>query len=1285
MKIKSGKLLKIGLITSFALSLVTGNSISVLATPNLEAKESKSVKSEIYPKPQNVVYASNEGMVLEGEVNVVIHGDQETATLPKLKDILEENEISYRISEEIDDQKANLLVSSSKDHCDACNSEDDALKNVEGYVLKTSDDLNAKGEVSIIGADKDGAYYGVLTLGQVLSQKINQKFAELTVSDYPEIEFRGFIEGFYGTPWTHEERISLMSDTGKYKMNTYIYAPKDDPYHRANWKELYPEAKAQQIAELAQVGKDSNFNFCWTIHPGATLTFSEADYEALIIKYEQLYNLGVRQFGVLFDDTDDWWNGKKQAEFINRIDTEFVKAKKDVSPMIVISARYNSAWGPNMSSYFKPFMETLHSDIQVMWTGHATMSNVSKDVFEWPKRQTGVDKDVAVWWNYPVNDYCDAKLLMGAMPNLGTDLNNVSGFFSNPMNQAEASKATLFSIADYSWNTDAYEYQESWERSIKELVPEATDEFIRFASNISYLKDDGGASGPFVFSESDYLEEKVTALNNAIVNNGDMVTPAKVLLEEFQLLLTDCEKLSKLNNQGLQNEIAPFLGSYKELVQAGINALESIIALDEGRTADSLNKNLLAQKHIEAMSSYTVHRVEDYGEVDYIVDVGSKILKPVVKAATDKGSELISNILFTEFPAEVFTNQSDIELPEVVLNAGSYEAIDLNLNLSQGEYVGVVLPQARQLASTKIIGSGLAELTVEYSVNGLDWSKIDSQYINNVLTADMGPATYVRLINETNNVKAVSIEKFQLSPIYKAIPTASTNLKTYQNNVIENVLDGNLETKFWSDGNPSNGDYIQVDLGNLISLHDLKIYFGSGDYLSNGKVMISKDGSTWDDLGNLQYIDESGKKIASFDAQGEMVKYIKIQATANSRVWLQVYEIEFNKTVGDFGEDTVEIATGNTDGILSNLYDRDLTTPFEPTTVSDDSYFIYQMTRINSVKDLTFVQGADNICNGKVSVKYTDGSWHEIGILNEQLSVLAVNQIISEVKVEFDPTQPLPKIYEIIVSEGSVITSGDKTALKIAVEEAEKVTEAELDRVVPVVVNEFKAALENAKKVIADEQATQDVINNAFDRLANIMHFLEFYKGDKTQLTALVNKIENLNEADYISTTWTNLVPVLNEAKVILGDENALEKDVNVAYDKLIRAFLQLRLKPNKDLLNDLIQRAEGLNKNAYSLASWQSLESALIQARNVSANDQATQEEVSAAKNNLMAAIDNLKPENVTPVDPTTQIPEVDNQNKNATVNHGVKTGDTTSFISAIGLVLSLSTIAFISRKKEN
>ncbi|WP_186439068.1 beta-N-acetylglucosaminidase domain-containing protein [Akkermansia muciniphila] len=51
------------------------------------------------------------------------------------------------------------------------------------------------------------------------------------IIDWPDIEFRGTVEGFYGTPWSHEARLSQLRFYGQNKMNTYIYGPKDDPYH----------------------------------------------------------------------------------------------------------------------------------------------------------------------------------------------------------------------------------------------------------------------------------------------------------------------------------------------------------------------------------------------------------------------------------------------------------------------------------------------------------------------------------------------------------------------------------------------------------------------------------------------------------------------------------------------------------------------------------------------------------------------------------------------------------------------------------------------------------------------------------------------------------------------------------------------------------------------------------------------------------------------------------------------------------------------------------------------
>ncbi len=74
---------------------------------------------------------------------------------------------------------------------------------------------------------------------------------EVEIKDYPSVRRRGVVEGFYGTPWSHRARLSQLEFYGKNKMNTYIYGPKDDPYHSApNWRLPYPEKEAAQLQEL---------------------------------------------------------------------------------------------------------------------------------------------------------------------------------------------------------------------------------------------------------------------------------------------------------------------------------------------------------------------------------------------------------------------------------------------------------------------------------------------------------------------------------------------------------------------------------------------------------------------------------------------------------------------------------------------------------------------------------------------------------------------------------------------------------------------------------------------------------------------------------------------------------------------------------------------------------------------------------------------------------------------------------------------------------------------------
>ncbi|MFR5065210.1 MAG: FIVAR domain-containing protein, partial [Thomasclavelia spiroformis] len=251
----------------------------------------------------------------------------------------------------------------------------------------------------------------------------------------------------------------------------------------------------------------------------------------------------------------------------------------------------------------------------------------------------------------------------------------------------------------------------------------------------------------------------------------------------------------------------------------------------------------------------------------------------------------------------------------------------------------------------------------------------------------------------------------------------------------------------------------------------------------------------------------------------------------------------------------------------------------------------------------------------------------------------------------------------------------DKTALQIAVDLADKVTDKDLENVVPVVAEEFKAALQEAKEILADETASQEDVNASFDRLASVMQKLEFYKGDKTALKAFIDDVSNLDSTKYSTDTWAAFEKELNEAIAVYEDLNAMQEEVNNAHKELVTAFLNLRLIPDKSLLEELINKAEGLNSTNYTKATFDGLKDALNEAKAVFNDPNATQEQVNNAKDVLEKAINSL--EVITTVDNTPSTP-VDNGDTTS-----VKTGDESlSEMFASIALLSVAGYTVLKRK---
>jgi hyaluronoglucosaminidase len=288
---------------------------------------------------------------------------------------------------------------------------------------------------------------------------------------------RGVIEGFYGPPWTHAERLDMIAFCGAESLNMWVHAPKDDPYHRKLWREPYPDAQLAQLAQLVQACARNHVEFAYAIAPGLDVCYSDdGELETLIAKCDQLRSIGVRTFQLLWDDIEHDLNcaadeerysgavlpsGAAQADFSNR----FRAAYLDGAPLVVCPMGYAGV-GP--TPYREAFGGGLDDGTIVYWTG--------PDIVPREIRRAQLDgaaeafgHELLIWDNFPVNDFDPARLFLGPLRNRDATLfeGSCAGLIANAMLQAVPSKLALASVADFLRDPAAYDPNASFERALR--------------------------------------------------------------------------------------------------------------------------------------------------------------------------------------------------------------------------------------------------------------------------------------------------------------------------------------------------------------------------------------------------------------------------------------------------------------------------------------------------------------------------------------------------------------------------------------------------------------------------------------------------------------------------------------------------------------------------------------------------------------------------------------------------------------------------------------------------
>lgn len=436
----------------------------------------------------------------------------------------------------------------------------------EGYYL----DVTREG-ITIAGRDDRGLYYGIQTLLQIMREG---KLEVCTVTDWPDVAFRGSIEGFYGRPWSHEHRLRQLDFYGRNKMNVYIYGPKDDPYHRKNWREAYPAEEAAKIQELNERAKLRGVNFYWAIHPGLDIKWNDEDRQNLVAKLEKMYDLGIRSFAVFFDDiSGEGAKGANQAALLNYVDDVFVKRHGDISPLLLCPTEYNRAWSRDDSPYLAALGDGLHKGIEVMWTGNSVVHNITHEGQQWINDR--IKRKAYIWWNFPVNDFVRDHILLG--PTYGNDLDiadMLSGFVSNPMQYAESSKIALYSIADYTWNMKDYNWETSWENAIRDLLPSDASALRTFA----IFNEDLGPNGHGFRRDEGRELAKICEL----ASQGDPHAVNELNAHSANLQAAAYRLIENKENPWLIAELKPWLTQANFLAVYGQTVCAMKAALDYG-------------------------------------------------------------------------------------------------------------------------------------------------------------------------------------------------------------------------------------------------------------------------------------------------------------------------------------------------------------------------------------------------------------------------------------------------------------------------------------------------------------------------------------------------------------------------------------------------------------------------------------------------------------------------------------------------------------------------------
>ena len=951
---------------------------------------------KVFPTPQKVTY--EEGVTaLRKTVNLVMGDQLDVYTRNRLKSVLQDNQVSYTTSKSAVAGATNIYLGvhgqESQAEKQLSNVKSELFNKIDAYALSIKNN-----SISIVGKDTDAVFYGLTTLKHMLKESPAPVLRNVTVEDYAEIKNRGFIEGYYGNPWSNADRAELMRYGGDLKLTQYFFAPKDDPYHNKKWRELYPEEKLAEIRDLARVGNQNKTRYVWTIHPFmnnrirfGNETQYQQDLATIKAKFTQLMKVGVREFGILADDAPSPVGGynsynrlmNDMTNWLTEMQGTYSGLRKE---MIFVPGQY---WGNGREAELKALNENLPSSASMTLTGGKIWGEVSENFLSTLKNNLTAGgktyRPVSLWVNWPVTDNSKQHLILGGgekflHPNVDPSL--LSGIMLNPMQQSEPSKIALFAGAQYAWK--------QWKT--EEEAKKVNDVAFNFVENGHF--EDSKTSAAFrelgkhminqnmdgrvvKLEESVELAPKLIDFVTKLKAGQDVTAERGALRAEFAKLKEAAEVYKASGDPKMVNQIHYWLDNtidQMKALDAFLTGTEAMSSNDAAKLWDSYYKGL---KLYEQSQTHTFHYVDHLEKAE----LGVQHIRPFILSLKEVLASEVQKVLHPDQIISSFiTNRTGVEggLAEITDGDLATHALIKSPNsIKTGDYIGMKFNKPVAIQNLTFAMGTQANPSDTFSKAEVQYQDEKDNWVSLKEPAYVGNESLVQF--ENLNIKAKAVRMIATEDRYNtwfavreiavnrpvensrkqqtATISLSSNLVYKLRTSASQITDGKDNTEaMMANADGSNTTpvdaWAQLDLGEVKPVTKVRLRQGSGDKLASGVLEYSTDGKAWQELDSLT--GEQTKEVT----RTINARYVRVRNTKAIDLWWRIADFSVETRSGNSELTDTNVAALKETPVFDSLGRYDLQIP-SGTKLPANSYLGMKLDRIHEVNSIQ-LQGQTN-------------------------------------------------------------------------------------------------------------------------------------------------------------------------------------------------------------------------------------------------------------------------------------------------------------------------------------